>query len=139
MCLQLRVEVIVCIAHEECLFDPAEIEIPIHARVLTTRLGVLLDWRKTPIILCRAFTFLFQLCITMLRMITFFYGPFCEPSIAMHTQDSWYQLLQTSDHTDVFSYCDRDDNLNTTQTLECSKGKYNAKQKSLLRSHQQPM
>jgi hypothetical protein len=33
------------------------------------------------------------------------------------------------------------DNLNTTQTLECSKGKYNAKirkQKSLLRSHQQP-
>jgi hypothetical protein len=34
------------------------------------------------------------------------------------------------------------DNLNTTQTLECSKGKYNAKirkQKSLLRSHQQPM
>jgi hypothetical protein len=34
------------------------------------------------------------------------------------------------------------DNLNTTQTPECSKGKYNAKirkQKSLLRSHQQPM
>jgi hypothetical protein len=33
------------------------------------------------------------------------------------------------------------DNLNTTQTPECSKGKYNAKirkQKSLLRSHQQP-
>jgi hypothetical protein len=34
------------------------------------------------------------------------------------------------------------DNLYTTQTPECSKGKYNAKirkQKSLLRSHQQPM
>jgi hypothetical protein len=34
------------------------------------------------------------------------------------------------------------DNLYTTQTLECSKGKYNVKirkQKSLLRSHQQPM
>jgi hypothetical protein len=34
------------------------------------------------------------------------------------------------------------DNLNTTQTPECSKGKYNTKirkQKSLLRSHQQPM
>jgi hypothetical protein len=34
------------------------------------------------------------------------------------------------------------DNLNTTQTPECSKGKYNVKirkQKSLLRSHQQPM
>jgi hypothetical protein len=33
------------------------------------------------------------------------------------------------------------DNLYTTQTPECSKGKYNAKirkQKSLLRSHQQP-
>jgi hypothetical protein len=33
------------------------------------------------------------------------------------------------------------DNLNTTQTPECSKGKYNVKirkQKSLLRSHQQP-
>jgi hypothetical protein len=35
-----------------------------------------------------------------------------------------------------------DDNLYTTQTLECSKGKYNVKirkQKFLLRSHQQPM
>jgi hypothetical protein len=34
------------------------------------------------------------------------------------------------------------DNLYTTQTPECSKGRYNAKirkQKSLLRSHQQPM
>jgi hypothetical protein len=34
------------------------------------------------------------------------------------------------------------DNLNTTKTPECSKGKYNAKirkQKSLLRSHQQPV
>jgi hypothetical protein len=34
------------------------------------------------------------------------------------------------------------DNLNTTQTLECTKEKYNAKIKmkgSLLRSHQQPM
>jgi hypothetical protein len=34
------------------------------------------------------------------------------------------------------------DNLNTTLTLECSKGNYNAKirkQKSLLRSHQQPI
>jgi hypothetical protein len=33
------------------------------------------------------------------------------------------------------------DNLYTTQTPECSKGRYNAKirkQKSLLRSHQQP-
>jgi hypothetical protein len=36
---------------------------------------------------------------------------------------------------------DTGDNLNTTQTPECSKGKYNAKiikRKSLLRSHQQP-
>jgi hypothetical protein len=36
----------------------------------------------------------------------------------------------------------RDDNLNTTQTPECTKEKYNAKIKvkgSLLRSHQQPM
>jgi hypothetical protein len=35
-----------------------------------------------------------------------------------------------------------DDNLNTTQTPECTKEKYNAKIKvkgSLLRSHQQPM
>jgi hypothetical protein len=43
-------------------------------------------------------------------------------------------------YADVFS--ETADNLNTTQTPECTKEKYNAKIKmkgSLLRSHQQPM
>jgi hypothetical protein len=51
---------------------------------------------------------------------------------------------ETPTNTETCLKCIRkesNDNLNTTQTLECSKGKYNAKirkQKSLLRSHQQP-
>jgi hypothetical protein len=41
----------------------------------------------------------------------------------------------------LLRWAPENDNLNTTQTPECSKGKYNVKirkQKSLLRSHQQP-
>jgi hypothetical protein len=56
------------------------------------------------------------------------------------TEDSHY-FSEEEDDTPQAPY-PRVDNLNTTQTLECSKGKYNVKirkQKSLLRSHQQPM
>jgi hypothetical protein len=58
--------------------------------------------------------------------------PFTLPPLQKHG------VMTREDHQEVARSAD---NLNTTQTLECTKDKYNVKirkRKSLLRSHQQP-